>query len=383
MINGFKQFSSNELRKACYHFLPEQAKGSKGLCAIGTKDTIGAAMEAAGVTPQQVAEWLGVSAPAPFPATATAPAPVAANDAANVIAALKALLAGGEMVDEEQVKAIAQGVFAEERESIIEAVAKRTQTRITIAVRPDGKEINLGLCHYMTEAIYRRVKCGVNVMLVGAAGSGKTTMGEQIAKMMELQFYPMSMGQQTTMTHLLGYMDAAGNYHSTPIREAFEKGGLLLLDEMDSANAGVLTTLNALLANGYCSFPDGVIKRHPDFYCICAANTYGRGKDREYVGRNQLDAATLDRFVVINLDYDENLERALARREYEGADAWVDKVQAYRHRAYELKERVIISPRASINGCKFLAEGIPEDEVENEVIWKGIDADIVRKIKAC
>src|SRR5690606_16360641 len=36
------------------------------------------------------------------------------------------------------------------------------------------------------------------------------------------------------------------------------------------------------------------------------ANTYGRGNDRLYVGRNQLDEATLDRFRIgtIPMDYD-------------------------------------------------------------------------------
>lgn len=384
MINGFKMFSSAELRKACYRFLPEQARGTKGLCAIGTKDTIGAALEAAGVTPQQVADFLGVNAQDDNQTTTT-PATTTPATAEAAISALKTLLGGA--VDEEQVKAIAAGVLDDAREELIaEAVRESTENNVKrlVVVKPETKqEIDLGLCHCKTEEIYKMVSCGINVMLVGAAGSGKTTAGEKVAKMLGVDFYPMSMGQQTTMSQLLGYMDAAGNYHTTPIREAFEKGGLLLLDEMDSANAGVLTILNALLANGYCSFPDKVVKRHSDFYCICAANTYGRGKDREYVGRNQLDAATLDRFAVLDFDYDENLERALARREYENADAWVDKVQNYRKRAYELRERIVISPRASINGCKLLAAGLSEDAVENAVIWKGVSGCIVNKIKAC
>jgi MoxR-like ATPase len=161
------------------------------------------------------------------------------------------------------------------------------------------------------------------------------------------------------------------------LREAFEKGGLLLLDEVDAANAGVLTIINALLANGYCSFPDGVMQRNENFRCICACNTYGRGADREYVGRNQLDAATLDRFAVVDFEYDENMERAIA-----GNNEWVDKIQRYRKRAFDLKMRVVISPRASIFGAKLLANGMKEKLVEDLVLWKGLSEDIRKKITA-
>ena len=238
---------------------------------------------------------------------------------------------------------------------------------------PEPKEI--GVCHYLTEQIAQVCNIGVHQMLVGPAGGGKTTCCEKVAEILDLKFYPMSVGPQTTKSDLLGFIDAAGNYHTTPLREAFENGGLLLLDEVDAANAGVLTIINALLANGYCSFPDGVKQRNENFRCICACNTYGRGADREYVGRNQLDAATLDRFAVVDFEYDEAMERAIA-----GNNEWVDKIQRYRKRAFELKMRVVISPRASIYGAKLLANGMKEKLVEELVVWKGISKDIRNKI---
>jgi len=72
------------------------------------------------------------------------------------------------------------------------------------------------------------------------------------------------------------------------------------------------------LANGQFSVPDSGLppfKRHADTVIICAANTYGRGADRQYVGRNQLDAATLDRFAfsTVFIDFDRGLERAIVR----------------------------------------------------------------------
>ena len=70
--------------------------------------------------------------------------------------------------------------------------------------------------------------------------------------------------------------------------------------------------LNSALANGSCAFADGMVKRHEDFILIATANTFGNGANAQYVGRNQLDSATLDRFVTIEWGYDEELEMAIA-----------------------------------------------------------------------
>ena len=110
---------------------------------------------------------------------------------------------------------------------------------------------------------------------------------------------------------ITGYMDATGDYVRTAFRNAFEHGGVFLFDEVDNGNANALGVVNSALANGSMAFPDGMVKRHPDFLCVASANTYGRGADRQYVGRQALDAAFMDRFEVIHVDYDEALEEAL------------------------------------------------------------------------
>lgn len=276
-------------------------------------------------------------------------------------------------VDEGAVCAIIDSKLDEFGKKIL----KKTVKVIEIKQPGDLPNKKIGVCHKMTQQIAEVCNLGIHQMLVGPAGGGKTTCCEKVSEILDLKFYPMSVGPHTTKSDLLGFIDAAGNYHSTPLREAFENGGLLLLDEVDAANAGVLTIINALLANGYCSFPDGVKHRNEKFRCICACNTYGRGADRQYVGRNQLDAATLDRFAVVDFDYDEDMERTIA-----GNDAWVEKVQRYRKRANDLKMRVVISPRASIFGARLLASGMKEKLVEELVLWKGVSAEIRSKITA-
>ena len=59
------------------------------------------------------------------------------------------------------------------------------------------------------------------------------------------------------------------------------------------------------------SFPHETINCHKDFRIVAAANTWGKGSDMQYVGRNALDGATLDRFDNIYMDYDRKLERNL------------------------------------------------------------------------
>lgn len=213
-----------------------------------------------------------------------------------------------------------------------------------------------------------------NIMLVGEAGSGKTHLCSMVAKALGLTFYPMSVGLQTTKSDLLGFINATGGYVTSPVREAFEKGGVLLLDEFDSAHAGVVTIINSLLANGHCSFPDKVVMKHPKFVCIVACNTYGHGANIDYVGRNRLDGATLDRFVTVHVGYDEQLERALTKN-----DGWFNIIQHIRRNIEKQGIKMIVSPRASMDGADLLEAGFKVEEVVDMVVLKGADKDTKTK----
>lgn len=99
----------------------------------------------------------------------------------------------------------------------------------------------------------------------------------------------------------------------------YEGGGVHVLDELDAADPNLLLTVNTALANGYCNVPHRPDKpraeRHKDFVQIATANTVGRGADRMYVGRGQLDAATLDRFQIgmVEVTYDMGVEEMIAK----------------------------------------------------------------------
>lgn len=214
-----------------------------------------------------------------------------------------------------------------------------------------------------------------NIMLVGGAGGGKTHLVGSIAEALKLQFYPMSVGLQTTKSDLLGFINANGIYMPSPIRLAYENGGVLLLDEFDAAHAGVITILNSLLANGHCSFPDKIVEKHKDFICLCACNTYGKGGTMDYVGRNRLDAATLDRFIIVDVDYDANLEKALTNHK-----DWMKIISKIRKNIADFGVKMIVSPRASMDGADLLDAGFSFEEVLEMCIFKGCDDDTRTKV---
>jgi hypothetical protein len=399
----FEELTVRELRDSARHFAPE-SRGKDGIAHTGNKDQLIALLREKGIMPIEAKEYCmgrNVEPPVdpvmPFITSIdaepeTSGVASAQNQAEPDIFSIEPQVSepvSEPVADpEDELEIIRRIINRKQQNSGVdrEAVEKIVKEQLDVFRKKQVKVIEVkqqnglpnkvvGVCHKLTQQIAEVANLGIHQMLVGPAGGGKTTCCEKVAEILNLEFLPMSVGPQTTKSDLLGFIDAAGNYHTTPLREAFEKGGLLLLDEVDAANAGVLTIINSLLANGYCSFPDGVIKRNENFRCICACNTYGRGADRQYVGRNQLDAATLDRFAVVDFDYDEELERAIACN-----DEWVDKIIRYRKRAFDLKMRVVISPRASIYGAKLLASGMKEKLVEELVVWKGVSKEIRTKI---
>jgi AAA domain (dynein-related subfamily) len=265
-----------------------------------------------------------------------------------------------------------------------EILAGREQVvRVELSQAGEDSPRDLGLQHKKFPLLLKTLGIKArgkrhNVALVGPAGTGKTESAHQAALALGLKFYPVSVGPQTTQSQLVGYMDAHGNYVRTAVREAFEHGGVLLLDEFDSANAGVATCLNQLTANRGAGFSDGqYVERHPDFVVIAAMNTFGQGADAQYVGRNQMDAATLNRFAVIYWDQDNALESALCIDK-----DWCRWVQRVRLAVEELGLRHVVSPRASYDGAEALASGISRAEVELMYVWQGLKATEKAKVLA-
>lgn len=246
-------------------------------------------------------------------------------------------------------------------------------------VAPSGEIKDLGLQHETFPLLLRLAQCitsdgHLNIMMVGPAGSGKTRAAMEVAKALGLPF--SFDGGMDSPYPLIGYMDAKGEVVKTKFRNAYQNGGVHLLDESDCYSPNAALALNAALANGHCAFPDGMIERHPDFICLCAANTFGLGATNDYVGRNKLDAAFLDRFTVLRWDYDNALEVIAC-----GNEKWAKRVQAVRTAIHAKGIKVVLSPRASMRGAAMLAQGIPQSEVERLELRKGLTDDQWNMVK--
>lgn len=264
---------------------------------------------------------------------------------------------------DESFEALDAKLQREVNKTSLELKALAEQVRPIEVKTPGKSKILKGVRHNQFDNLLKIVGSGLAVLLVGPAGTGKSHAAEVIADALDLTFYMISVGSQTSKSDLIGYMTADGRCIRTQFREAYEHGGLFLLDEADAGNSNVLILLNAALSNGHMAFPDGMVKVHPNFRMVAAANTYGNGASRQYVGRNQLDAATLDRFATLEWNIDDKIEEALAGTTADGK-RWLLVVRAVRKRvADELDLRVVISPRATLRGATLLAAGMPFEDV--------------------
>jgi cobaltochelatase CobS len=228
------------------------------------------------------------------------------------------------------------------------------------------------------------------VFIPGPAGSGKSYLAQQAAEVLQLPFYSVSCSIGMTESNLVGRQLPMGEqgqfqYVSTPFMTAYENGGLFLLDEIDAADSSVLLCINSAIANGKVQLairPEKPLATmHENFRIIAAANTFGRGADRLYVGRNQLDESTMSRFRagVTPIGYSRELEtqlwtaRGLKVEDLRRLWKWRDAIEANR------LERILCT-RFILDAADLLAGGFEWDEVMG-AFFEGWRDDEVRKVK--
>ena len=234
------------------------------------------------------------------------------------------------------------------------------------------------------ETLLKLASIGENIFMAGPTQCGKTHVADQIARALGRPFYFTSCFDEMTAADLFGRLDIVDGmkmeWVDGPFTQAYENGGVFLLDEMDMGNEQVMGALNAALAGDSLSLPkrksNMIAKRHPDFVCIAAANTWGKGATREYCGRNQLDAATLERFAtaMVAIDYNDQLERKLARPEIY---SWLKSVRE-KSRANGVRRNV--TTRSMIRFSKQLDAGFTMHEIKDR-FFSSWTADEIAKVQ--
>ena len=230
-----------------------------------------------------------------------------------------------------------------------------------------------GFYHEKFEEILAQVQLNEPIMLIGPAGSGKNVAVKQVADALGLHMYYTN--NASNEFKLTGFIDAGGNYRETEFYKAFKYGGLFNLDEVDASDPTALIVINSALANGYMAFPHETIECHKDFRIVAAANTWGKGSDMQYVGRNALDGATLDRFDNIYMDYDRNLERNLYPNEEVLEFMW-----EYRDAVEKTKIQHIVSTRGIGKVYKKEICNFPVDQILRTNVVRNLGQDDVNTI---
>lgn len=230
-----------------------------------------------------------------------------------------------------------------------------------------------GVVHEEFDTVLQLVNCDIPVFLTGAAGTGKNVICKQVAEAMGLEFYFTN--AVTQEYKLTGFIDANGKYHETQFYKAFTQGGVFMLDEIDASIPEVLIILNAAIANRYFDFPTGRVEAHEDFRLIAAGNTFGTGADIEYTGRFQLDAASLDRFAVVEIDYSPAIEDAVAN----GNKELLEFVRAFRKACRDCGVKHLATYRAISRMAKL--DGLMDTEkVLKMALVKGLGKDDINVI---
>ena len=227
--------------------------------------------------------------------------------------------------------------------------------------------------HEKFNQILTQIQLDEPIMLIGPAGSGKNHAIAQIADALGKKMYYTN--NASNEFKLTGFIDAGGNYRDTEFYKAFKNGGVFFLDEIDNSDPSALIVINSALANGYMAFPHETIDRHPEFRMVAAANTWGKGSDLQYVGRNALDAATLDRFDNIFFDYDRKLESALYPKEDVLKFMW-----EFRDAVLKCKIPHVVSTRGIGKVYKKDINNIPIKDILTSNVIKNLSQDDLNTI---
>ena len=239
-----------------------------------------------------------------------------------------------------------------------------TQKVIQSIVNPNAEE----LIDYLKE--------GENVFLWGPAGAGKNVLGEQLAEMLDVQFFYMN--TVYTKYDVTGFTDAQGNYVPTAfVNWLNNDGGLMFIDEMCTNSPEANTAINALLANRYIVLQNGeTLRMSPRHYVVAADNTNGLGATEEYNGRYKMCESTRDRFAFFFIDYDAAVEESIVGDKKD----ILDFVRELRNVTKECNISLVLGYRCINRLVKFYTRDTARTIEHN--ILKGMEQDTINEIAA-
>lgn len=287
-------------------------------------------------------------------------------------------------------KLLGGGIDPAQLEVMVERAVTKVVARPIVVNVPDMPPVTFDneLVHECFEPLMRKVRAGANVMMTGGPGVGKTTVADQVARALQLRHVVATMKPLPQDHELLGFVSpVTGQVITGQVRELYESGGVLTLDEFDTAHPATPPTLNMLLAQDYYDFPqDGGgtvrVRKHKDFRVLATGNTYGGGGSLEFAGTTRMNTATLDRFTFFHVGIDPKLEDAICRSIHPvHGPAIVSAVRQARANVDKYALKVFVTPRTSIDATKMMVAGDTMTQaLDGRLFGRGLPKDQESKL---
>jgi len=160
---------------------------------------------------------------------------------------------------------------------------------------------------YVTHENFKRIEAVINsgiffpMFITGLSGNGKTLMIEQACAKLKREYFRVNITIETDEDDLLGgfrLINGDTVWQDGPVIEAMNRGGVLLLDEIDLASNKIMCLQSVLEGKGiFLKKLSRWVKPAAGFTVFATANTKGKGDvNGGFIGTNVLNEAFLDRF---------------------------------------------------------------------------------------
>lgn len=161
------------------------------------------------------------------------------------------------------------------------------------------------------EILKRNIEKGVNTLLIGSTGTGKTEIVANMAAALDLPITIFDMGTMSDPimglvgTHVITVKDGKtqSEFKRSRFSEVIQNPGIVLLDEISRASAAANNLLFPVLdfrkelSMEYAFENTSPVKVHPQCVFFATANM-----GSQYTGAHKLDRALQDRFMPIEVD---------------------------------------------------------------------------------